>query len=588
MCRGVCGGRHRNCRAPAAISVKIAGRVAGTILAIRSLLHMDLPCQCGRYTLVERIARGGTAEIFRARYEAGIGVRRYAALKMLLPSWRGHDELREMLLDEGRLLCRLPHPGIVQVLEIGEHEGAPFLALEFVEGVDGARLLTRLLGEQRPLPPEHAMTIAGRTLAALECAHRVGSDDGLPLRVVHRDISPSNILLSWHGEVKVADFGIARGAHRTRATALGLVRGKYAYMAPEQARGEEIDGRSDLFALGVVLYELMTARRLFSGATDAELQRRVAEARFELTGIERFPAALRSMLMLALCPDPRGRYQSAAEMLSDVTAAVRSLRLPSGTLELAQWLREAFPPEERPSPEEAACAAAEVTRAMTPRFELAEGSGTPEKRRGLLLLRRAAAAIFIAIAAALIPHGQAAIAPAEARAAPSASPAASASSLPPAMPGSIAVDSEPGGIRGVLIIGGDRRPIVTPYVQEGIELGEGIEGRVEFSAPGYAAQSERFRLSPETPAYARLFTLRRQEPSAISVQAEPWGLAGIDGAPARQETPLVRRALTAGTHVVRVVHPPSGRSVTARVKLAEGEHRRCLARFNGSPAISCR
>ncbi len=554
---------------------------------------MNLPCRFGRYTLVEKVANGGTAEVYRALLTSDSGFIKTVAIKKLLPSWDENDELRHMLVDEANVLCLLAHQSIVQVYELGSEDSTPFIAMEFVDGIDCGRLLTHIIREPAPLDAPHALYIVSQVLTALEFAHRCEDASGRPLGIVHRDISPSNILLSWNGEVKVTDFGIAKGSHRTRFTTAGQIRGKYAYMAPEQARGEQIDARADIFACGILLYELLTGRRLFDGETDVELLRTVAHAEIKLAGIERLSAELRATIMLALSPRAETRYQSAAEMLSDVRRAARSVGEISSSLDLAAYLHDVFPDgTARTSPRaDVVEHTGAKTRAMEPCFLPAE---THRHSFIFPLSWRSAAATFMFIAMSFVPHARVSalgiVRPVstDRAAAQIVQQRPDTPGVPPAVAGAVAIDSAPAGARGILLLGTERREIVTPFTIENIQTGGDIDCRVELSAAGYAPISESFRLGPASPAYVKSFALKRVGAAAISITAKPWGIASISGVAQGRETPLAGVKVKPGAYSVKVAHPPSGRTVEARVVLAEGQSKNCFASFGEQSAISCR
>ncbi len=221
----------------------------------------------GPYELVRPLGAGGMAQTFAAVRRGPAGFEQRVCLKRILPNHAEDRLFVEQFLDEARLLAHLRHGGIVQVYDFGEIDGSYFMALELVEGSDLDRLLVSLSAKSQRLPLPVSLHITAQVLSALHYAH--GAElDGEPLHIVHRDISPGNILLSRQGEVKVADFGIAKSRHRVHKTQAGFTKGKIAYMSPEQVRGEELDLRSDLFAVGVVLHELVTGVHPFDAATD--------------------------------------------------------------------------------------------------------------------------------------------------------------------------------------------------------------------------------------------------------------------------------------------------------------------------------
>jgi len=271
----------------------------------------------GKYILGERIAAGGMAEVFRAepvvtgRFEGPI------VLKRMLPALANEPDFVAMFIEEARISTRLDHPNIVKVHDFDASDRGLFLVMELVDGPDLLGVLGHCANLDRALPPELAAFIACHVLEALEYAHTAMSPGGQPLRVVHRDVSPSNILLTRRGHVKLADFGIARASSlgRTREIAQGTLKGKFGYMSPEQVRGEALDGRSDVFSMGIVLAEMLMARRLFSASDDVELLlmvRRADLSRLDAYGAH-MPRMLDAIVRRALAADRDKRYQSAQE-----------------------------------------------------------------------------------------------------------------------------------------------------------------------------------------------------------------------------------------------------------------------------------
>ncbi len=227
------------------------------------------PQQWGKYILLQRIAVGGMAEIFRAKTTGAEGFSRDVAIKRILSHFSEDETFVRMFVDEANIASKLHHANLVQIFDFDIHEGRYYIAMEFIEGRDLHRI--REVGEARkkPLTPFQVAHIGVNVCAGLQYAHEK-SHKGKPLNIVHRDISPHNIMVSFTGEVKVMDFGIAKAAQRFTKTQVGMVKGKCAYMSPEQARGKDLDGRSDLFALATVLWEVLTNRRLFAGSSDFE------------------------------------------------------------------------------------------------------------------------------------------------------------------------------------------------------------------------------------------------------------------------------------------------------------------------------
>jgi serine/threonine-protein kinase len=223
-----------------------------------------LPYRFGpSYLLFDRIGVGGMAEIYLARGKTRVGVTRHAVVKLVLPSFAGDTKFADMLIAEAKLAAQLSHANIVQTYDLGRVDDRLYIAMEYVEGFDLNELLRRCTKAHVALPAEFVFYIIGETLRALDYAHRRKDSNGKPLGIVHRDVSPSNVLISLEGEVKLCDFGIARAVNVLDASPTETIEGKAAYMSPEHARGETIDARADVFAASIVLWELLAGRRLY-------------------------------------------------------------------------------------------------------------------------------------------------------------------------------------------------------------------------------------------------------------------------------------------------------------------------------------
>lgn len=317
-----------------------------------------LPRAFGRYLLFDRIGRGGMAEIFLARAATELGAARRVVVKEILPEYSGNEAFARMLVREAKLAARLSHQNVVQVLDLGREDGRLFIAMAYVEGYDLNQLLRQLSVRRLPLPAEFALFIVRETLTALDYAHRAVDERGLPLAIVHCDVSPSNVLISFDGEVSLCDFGIAR-ALAAEPEADGLlprtggaeggriprarIAGKSAYMAPEHARGEDVDLRCDLFAAGILLWELCAGRRLYKGSEEQML------AMARAAQVPPLPArglpeqgSLQMILDRALEPDPASRYQSARDMLTDVEEYALNTQLMASQLRFADFLTQHF------------------------------------------------------------------------------------------------------------------------------------------------------------------------------------------------------------------------------------------------------
>jgi eukaryotic-like serine/threonine-protein kinase len=300
------------------------------------------------------------AEIFLARMTAQLGGARRVVVKQILPELSLDRQVARSLVREAKLVTRLNHRNIVRVFDLGRESGRLYIAMEYVEGYDLNQLLGQLTRLRLPLPAEFALFIVREVLAGLDYAHRARDQHGTPLGVVHRDVSPSNVLISFEGEVSLCDFGIARAFHRERehldagptsdpeGSRVRRIRaaGKSAYMAPEHARGEEVDARSDLFAAGILLWELCAGRRLYQGD---EVTRYELAVKAEISALpERgMPQAerLQAILDRALARDPAVRYQSAQQMLDDLDDYALATQQMASQLRFAAFLTEQFADE---------------------------------------------------------------------------------------------------------------------------------------------------------------------------------------------------------------------------------------------------
>ena len=279
--------------------------------------------QLGRYVVVRRLAGGGMAELYLARLDGPNRFVKPVALKLMHPHLCDTPEFVGMFMREARIAASLQHPQIVQVLDVGEADGEYFLALEYVHGVDLRRVLSEQHGE--PLPLGAALRIVIDVANGLHHAHSLCDGNGRPLGIVHRDVSPSNVLIAYDGAVKLTDFGIARMTEQTHVTATGSIKGKPGYMSPEQCLQENVDARSDVFALGVVLYELTTGRPAFPGDMIATMNR-VIDGRYTPPGqiVRDYPPALAMIVRRALASNVEHRYPSAAAFRAALEAFART------------------------------------------------------------------------------------------------------------------------------------------------------------------------------------------------------------------------------------------------------------------------
>jgi serine/threonine-protein kinase len=295
-----------------------------------------------RYRKLRKIADGGMAEIFLATQHGAEGFERRVVLKQILAPLLADPKFKHMIVDEAHVAMSLNHSNIVQVLDLGQSKGRYYLVLELVDGWDLNQVITRMRKAEFPLPPELALYVGAEVCRALNFAH-AQTREGKPLGIVHRDVSPHNVLLSEHGAVKLTDFGIAKATvGRGERTGQGIIKGKLAFMSPEQASGGELDARSDLFSVGTMLYLMVTGRRPFEAPTDLEIILRVQQGQFPPpTEIKPdLPPEIARIIERAMKKAPADRYQTGEEMLLDLEFAQRSVYRPAGQTELRRWLME--------------------------------------------------------------------------------------------------------------------------------------------------------------------------------------------------------------------------------------------------------
>ena len=309
------------------------------------------PIPFGRFLLFERVAIGGMAEVFAAVRWDDEGKRLYA-VKRILPTLAEDRELVRMFLDEARVAVQLDHPGIVPVHELGKLPGGYYIAMDYVAGRDLRALSARARAAGEALPLAVVAHVVAEVADALHHAHRGRGADGRELRVVHRDVSPANVLVGFDGAVRVIDFGIAQASHRRAAGEGGpVLRGKFGYMSPELVRGLPVDRRSDVFALGIVLHELLAGRRLFSGPTELATMELVRAARVEPPSAANpaVPPELDRVVLRALAREPEDRFPWASELRDALRPFARGLgRAPRRSLAhlMAGWFPEGLRDEE--------------------------------------------------------------------------------------------------------------------------------------------------------------------------------------------------------------------------------------------------
>ncbi|NLY95464.1 MAG: serine/threonine protein kinase [Myxococcales bacterium] len=340
-----------------------------------------------KYNVIERLAAGGMAEVFIAEQTNVKGFKKRVAIKRVLPHLGENESFIGMFLDEARLGARLQHANIVSVLDIGASDNTYFIVMEYVDGCDLKKVVETFRKHNRPFPVKEAIFIAMEACRGLSYAHELVDDEGNTSPVIHRDISPPNILISKRGEVKVTDFGLAKATTQISKTDPGVVKGKFSYLSPEAASGLEVDVRTDIFAMGIVLWEMIAGRRLFLGDNDYQTVKLVQQA--NVPRLSRLhpdvDAELESILDRALARDPAQRFQSAREFGDALAGYLFSHQLKVTSYDIASLVKEALA-ETKDKPKAPQSLIDKLIQEELGRFTSLEGKGQEESDGSLPLV----------------------------------------------------------------------------------------------------------------------------------------------------------------------------------------------------------
>jgi TonB family protein len=361
----------------------------------------------GQYVLVEKIATGGMAEVWKARMRGVEGFQKIVAIKKILPHLSDNQDFIEMFVDEAKLAAQLNHNNIIHIYDLGKIQSSYYIAMEYIDGFDLKTILRQGQERDNPLNVELALFIASKIASALDYAHRKKDYEEKEMGLVHRDVSPQNVLISQEGDIKLCDFGIAKAASKASHTQAGALKGKLQYMAPEQAWGRNIDRRSDVFALATVLFEMLTNRKLFSGDNELSILEQVREAQVQPPSLynDEVTPEIDKIVLKALQKDPANRYQTAGEMARDLDQVLYSFRPTPTSADLAIYMHRLSSPDAVPQEPEPFADEPTITPAPSPAFS------SP-------VIAPAAAVAAAAAAPAGIPAPMLASAPAPAVAAP--------------------------------------------------------------------------------------------------------------------------------------------------------------------------
>jgi serine/threonine-protein kinase len=546
------------------------------------------PVPFGKYELISRLAAGGMAEIFLARTKSIQGFEKYLVIKKILRNRTSDPEFVRMFLDEARVAATLDHPNIVQIYDVGHVESEYFIAMEYLRGHNLIEIVRAgaKLGYSKP-PLEHVMSILTGVCAGLHYAHDKRDFQGRPLEIVHRDVTPQNIVVSFDGAVKIVDFGIAKAATREVETLAGTLKGKIGYMSPEQCRGQPVDRRSDLFAVGIILYELTTGKRLYHERSDFETLKKIIEGPVPSPRdiLPFYPAALNAIVVRCLQKDPNDRYQSARDLHADLDAFARDNQLVTGTVPLAQYMERVFADELAAQKGDGAglAFASQMATASSQPSYLGETSRRSSKidvpleaaRRAHLMTRalQAVAAVLLVMAGGLFVWWR--TRPPEGMLPPQ--PIAVAPTQPGAAPGQ--VPGQPGTVAGAQPAPGQPigalPPGASPAAVPGVQPVPGAQpvtplpvGAVPGTAPGQVAAVPGQPLAPVGPAHSK--PAAKPGDAHLTVASDPRCEVLVDGVP-YGATPLIDLAVPAGKHTIILLNSQQGIKEVQKVQLQTGQ-----------------
>ncbi len=298
----------------------------------------------GNYEILRKIAAGGMAEVFLAKHTGIGGFERLVCIKRILPHLGEQEDFISMFQDEARIAANLTHPNVAQIYDIDKADGAYYIAMEYVRGEDLRRIYNAEVTKGRAMPTRQAAQIVMYAAAGLDYAHRQTTIDGRPLGIVHRDISPQNVLVTYDGHVKIVDFGVAKAAIKMTETRTGVLKGKYSYMSPEQASGDPIDARTDIFALGITLYEVTTGTRLFKRENELETLHAVIECSIKPPSdiIPGYDPDLEAILLRALAYDPDDRFSTAGDLERELERYLVARQQPTSSSSIGVYMQDLF------------------------------------------------------------------------------------------------------------------------------------------------------------------------------------------------------------------------------------------------------
>ncbi len=517
------------------------------------------PLPFGKYFLLERIATGGMAEIYKAKYRAEGGFEKTLVIKKILPHLAQDDEFVTMFRDEAALTVRLNHTNIVQVFDFGRTGEDYFLAMEYVQGQNLRAVMRRCQELGAPVPIPFALYGTTEVAKGLAYAHSRRDETDTAMQIVHRDITPSNILVSYEGEFKIADFGIAKAAARATGTQAGMIKGKASYLSPEQVLGKQaVDGRADIFALGAVLWEAVVGKKLFTGDSDFEIMNKITSEPIPKPSSRNaaIPPEIDTVVMKCLERDRDKRYSNASALQKDLTVLQTKFAGNITTVDISNFLRRLFKKEmeaekeasksfaRAPLPNEAALIKAANEGATLAEPGTRGGIAAPARKGSsmatiAIVVALAAMAALAAVAVSRFGKGPSPVETPLAAISPTPLPIASAAASPePTV--SVVTQSSPAPTETAAIV-------ATPHA---------ARSPVVRASPAATAK-------PTAAAMATPVDASGNATGVVKIDSDPWGEIFVDGKDTGRQTPAFDLKLSEGRHEIRLVN--SVRKLEARV-----------------------
>lgn len=502
---------------------------------------------------MRKLASGGMAELFLALHRSVAGFEKFVVIKRILPQMNQDRQFIDMLLHEARIAATLTHPNIVQTYDVGQVEGTYFIAMEHIEGEDIRTIIREMKKKSvSEFPLEHALSIVIGLCSGLAYAHEKRDVEGKNLGIVHRDISPQNIVVTFSGDIKVVDFGVAKSLHASEDSKGGQLKGKVPYMSPEQADGQEIDWRSDIFAAGVILFELTTGKRLFKSTSEYDTLKLICESEYPLPSdiAQNYPVPLERIVMKALAKNRDGRYQSARDMQAELEAFVRQERLAVSVVTMGSWMQDLF--AEKMALQKANLQdikpLADQIAAQYPAQDFAPsstgshphasfdqsstGAGAPGAATTIPPQPKRGAGMYLGLAALVVAasgvgyfvlrdRGEATT-----QAVETPEPTPTAPTAPPVVAhGVLRLESEPAG--AAIWINGDLRKYVTPATIDTLPIGSEI--RVKLSMEGFESHNEVIRFTEA--GEKKIAATMKTGSVSVDLAVVPDPMVWVDGKP---------------------------------------------------------